>query len=70
MKRAYKGSISFRLEQNGEYERAAATALFNNQMRLAIDILSGRSVRDVKSDNGPRGDRPPPGKSLGISTIQ
>ena len=45
---------SNRLEQNGEYERAAATALFNNQMRLAINILSGRNTREVKSDNGPR----------------
>ena len=51
----------FRLEQNGEYERAAATALFNNQMRLAINILSGKNTRDVKSDNGPREQKPPPG---------
>ena len=51
----------YRLEQNGEYERAAATALFNNQMRLAINILSGRNIREIKSDNGPREQAPPPG---------
>ncbi|XP_065053231.1 GATOR2 complex protein MIOS-like isoform X2 [Rhopilema esculentum] len=47
-----------KLERAGEYERAAATALFNNQMRLAINILSGRNTRENKSDNGPREGRP------------
>jgi len=55
-----------RLEQNGEYERAAATALFNNQMRLAINILSGRNIREIKSDNGPREQAPPPDPSMNV----
>eukprot|EP00794_Sanderia_malayensis_P003126 gene3126-3594_t len=55
-----------KLEQSEEYERAAAMAIFNNQMRLAINILSGRNYREVKSDNGPRNDLQAPDPSMNV----
>nr|XP_058964529.1 GATOR complex protein MIOS-like [Pocillopora verrucosa] len=41
-----------KLQSSGQYERAAAVALFNNKIRDAIEILSSQGSNDMKGTKG------------------
>lgn len=47
-----KISLVYRLQSSGQYERAAAVALFNNKIRDAIEILSSQGSNDMKGTKG------------------
>ena len=53
---------SCRLEARGEYERAAAVALFNGKIRAAINILS--------SDENPTGEKMMKRPAKGENSVQ
>ena len=40
------------MQSSGQYERAAAVALFNNKIRDAIEILSSQGSNNIKGTKG------------------